>query len=365
MSALSEFLEQKRSAWLSLQARPVEEVEPVPLAAHVAAEGRSGVRRLRIRDFQIVADSGANMAGHDLGPSSPESQLGVLASCLAHTFLIQAADREIVLDALDVTVTATMDARASLPGNEHLPRYPYDIRYVAVVESPADDETLADLQRQVETVCPILQLLRQPQTITGTVNHSPALGHSPTIGTSREPDLPEYLNEKGVKIRANRERLLCEGGSPHEITATASARGRSGVRRIRIREFQQLSDSGREFAGYDLGPTSPELQTGVLASCLTHVFLIQAATRGVVLEVLETRVVAQFDPRAGRPGHEGTPRQPHAISYVIDLASPATAEEIAELHAAVEASCPIYNLLLKPQQVSSTVENRVTAPVPA
>mgnify|MGYP003609840902 CR=1 FL=1 len=152
-----------------------------------------------------------------------------------------------------------------------------------------------------------------------------------------------------------------EGGSPSQITAIASARGRSGVRRIRIREFQQLSDSGPEFAGYDLGPTSPELQTGVLASCLTHVFLIQAATRGVVLDALETRVSAQFDPRAGRPGYEDTPRHPHAIRYTVDLASSATGEEIAALHAAVEASCPIYNLLLEPQQVSGTIENRVAA----
>jgi uncharacterized protein involved in cysteine biosynthesis len=39
----------------------------------------------------------------------------------------------------------------------------------------------------------------------------------------------------------------------------------------------------------------------------------------------------------------------------VQLTSPASAEAIAALHAAVERSCPILNLLLTPQQISGSI----------
>lgn len=44
---------------------------------------------------------------------------------------------------------------------------------------------------------------------------------------------------------------------PHKLRARTKAEERSGVRRIRIRHHQILSDSPPDFAGYDLGPASP------------------------------------------------------------------------------------------------------------
>src|SRR5215210_8840944 len=114
--------------------------------------------------------------------------------------------------------------------------------------------------------------------------------------------LREYLVQKRDVLLARRAKAKTEGAGPHEITANVKAEGRSGVRRIRIRDFQILSDSPPDFAGYDFGPGSPELQLGVLGSCLTHIFLIQAADRQVPLDSLEVEVAADMDYRAGRPG---------------------------------------------------------------
>jgi hypothetical protein len=95
--------------------------------------------------------------------------------------------------------------------------------------------------------------------------------------------LREYLGQKRAALLARREAAKTNGQGPNTLQAKVTAEGRSGVRRIRIRDFQILSDSPPDFAGYNFGPGSPELQLGVLGSCLTHIFLIQAADRQVPL----------------------------------------------------------------------------------
>lgn len=166
--------------------------------------------------------------------------------------------------------------------------------------------------------------------------------------------LNEYLGQKRTAL-LQRRASQPTNGQPHRLQAAVSAEGRSGVRRIRIRDFQVISDSGPDFAGYNLGPSSPELQLGVLGSCLTHVFLIQAADLQVPLESLSVEISAEMDPRAGRPGFEDIPVYPHNINYTVHLVSDAAAEAIAALHEAVERACPILNLLINPQQISGQV----------
>ncbi|MEV4166947.1 OsmC family protein [Nonomuraea dietziae] len=167
MSSLREYLSQKRAALLVR--RESQTGGPVPLRASVTAEGRSGVRRIRIRDFQILSDSGPDFAGYDLGPGSPELQAGVLGSCVTHIFLIKAAELEIPLDSLAVDVEAEYDPRAQAPGNTDIPVYPQNFRYEVRIDSPASDEELARLHAEVERVCPILNLIRNPQEIKGQV----------------------------------------------------------------------------------------------------------------------------------------------------------------------------------------------------
>jgi uncharacterized OsmC-like protein len=167
--------------------------------------------------------------------------------------------------------------------------------------------------------------------------------------------LREYLLQKRDALLVRRAKAAGEVAVPHEISANVRAEGRSGVRRIRIRDFQILSDSPPDFAGYSFGPGSPELQLGVLGSCLTHIFLIQAADRQVPLDSIEVDVRAQTDPRANRPGFEHIPVYPHNLAYTVRISSPASDADLTELHAAVEQVCPILNLLVNPQEIHGTV----------
>ena len=152
-------------------ARDPQTVEPVKLRAQVSAEGRSGVRRIRIRDHQVVSDSPADFAGYDLGPSSPELLLGSLGSCLTHIFLIKAAV-QLPLESLQVEIEGDLDPRGGKPGYEDVPFFPHNIRYTAHIVSPADEAQVRAVHEAVEQWCPILNLLKRPQPLEGSVRHA-------------------------------------------------------------------------------------------------------------------------------------------------------------------------------------------------
>lgn len=176
--------------------------------------------------------------------------------------------------------------------------------------------------------------------------------------------LNDYLNHKRRAVLAREQRIAEGQAQATALHAHVSAEGRSGIRRLRIREHQVISDSPYDFAGFNLGPSSPELQLGVLGSCVTHIFEIQAALLQVPLDSVEVDVHGSIDPRGGRPGHESTPIWPHDIRYEVQVRSSATDAELQTLFAAVEKACPILNLLRNPQTITGTLV-RAAAPATA
>lgn len=137
------------------------------------------------------------------------------------------------------------------------------------------------------------------------------------------------------------------------------------MRHVRTGEsrFQFIHDNPRELAGFDLGPSAEEHQLGVMGTCLTHIFEIQAAQRQVVLDGLELRVEGTLTPRRGS-GAADPPRL-RDVRYTVHITSPAPAQEIDELRKAVEVVCPIYNLLKDPQPITGRiVRERFSAEAP-
>ncbi|MFC0215925.1 OsmC family protein [Paenibacillus chartarius] len=179
MTTLNEYLLQKREALFERRAKAASQPETAgtTLRAKARALGRSGVREIRIRDFQVISDSPPDFAGYNLGPSSPELQLGVLGSCLTHIALIQAAERNVSLESLEVEVEADMHPLAGRPGYEHIPVYPHNIRYKLIIESSEPEGTLRALHTAIEQVCPIFNLLKHPQDVRGElIVNSAAVG---------------------------------------------------------------------------------------------------------------------------------------------------------------------------------------------
>lgn len=177
MSNLNEYLHQKRLAMEDRDAKHARgELQPMTLNAKVTAEGRSGIRHIRIRDHHIINDSPYDFCGYDLGPSSPETMMGVLGACVVHICEMQASVMRVPLDSLEVEVNGTYDPRAGKPGFENIPVHPTNINYVVNVSSPAPRDTIDKLFEAVERTCPILSLVKHPQQVTATINHTRTAG---------------------------------------------------------------------------------------------------------------------------------------------------------------------------------------------
>ena len=102
--------------------------------------------------------------------------------------------------------------------------------------------------------------------------------------------------------------------------------------------------------------TVPEdADSGKVGASFKDGLLIVTLPKSEKAKPLSVDVKGQMDYRAGQPGFEDIPVYPHNIHYTVHLESPASAEEIAKLHAAVERVCPILNLLQNPQTITGTV----------
>jgi uncharacterized OsmC-like protein len=171
MMSLKSYLERKLAALQATRATasPNQEERRQHLTASVIAEGGSGVRRVRIRDFQIITDAGPAMAGYDLGPRAPEVLLGALGSCVSHTILIQAALQGIPIDSLVVDVSADVD---SLAGHADVFNPIANIAYEVKVESSAPVEQFERINAMLPEICPVLNVVQFPQTVTANIVHN-------------------------------------------------------------------------------------------------------------------------------------------------------------------------------------------------
>jgi uncharacterized OsmC-like protein len=166
------------------------EGRPKRLEATVTAVGRAGVRKIEIRGHNVLADSGPDTGGYDLGPSPVEYLLGSLGSCLAHTFMVHAAMRDVEIDELSVTVTAVSDPRGGHPAHPTIVSGPTNLNYQLNVQSPAPPDEIACVFEAAEKACPVTRLLSQPQEVRGHLEiRNPAL--EPVFaGYSRDALLP-------------------------------------------------------------------------------------------------------------------------------------------------------------------------------
>jgi uncharacterized OsmC-like protein len=167
MAKLDNYLERKAAALADRKqdwtANPEKAIATIKASSKVA--GITGTRPTSMGNYTIISDSAPGLAGHSLGPTSPEMLLGALASCLVHTYLIHATLMNIPLDDVTVEISGTLDYKPviAMPA----PNRPciYDIHYQVQVESPADAATLDQLHAAVEANCPVLNTVRYPTNI--------------------------------------------------------------------------------------------------------------------------------------------------------------------------------------------------------
>ncbi|MDO8540738.1 MAG: OsmC family protein [Opitutaceae bacterium] len=94
---------------------------------------------------------------------------------------MQAASKQVVLDSLELEVEGTLMPRIGSTGTP--PRYK-DIRYSVHIGSPESKETIEQLQQAVEAICPIYNMLKDPQEIKGSILRGPFREKSSTTAAN-------------------------------------------------------------------------------------------------------------------------------------------------------------------------------------
>lgn len=164
MPHLDYYLQRKQQA---LDARRADwSAKPEAAIVHISASstlaGNSGARLTRMGAHHLVSDSAPGMAGHALGPTAPEMLLGALASCLVHTYVIQACLLNLPLDAVTVDIDGALDMAAVIGIKDDTTPILSNLAYVAHVASPAPPADIERLHAAVEHTCPVLNTLRLP-----------------------------------------------------------------------------------------------------------------------------------------------------------------------------------------------------------
>jgi uncharacterized OsmC-like protein len=166
-----------------------------------------------------------------------------------------------------------------------------------------------------------------------------------------QPALKDFQKRRLAALKAL-EKTPNDQIQPIRLEVRTTAEQRSGVRRIRIRGNQIISDSDYSFAGYSLGPGSPESSLTAIASDIADVFLSQATLKGVQIDSLGVSISSRRDsvPPAVRIVH------PHNLLYTIYVKSPATDEQLEEIRLLAERHSPVFNVASEKQVVKGDID---------
>ncbi len=362
--SLRDHLKQRKVALEAWNALSDKDLKPVTLTANVTVKNRSGVRELRVRNFQYVGDCVYAHGGQDSGVDTPTTAQAVFASDLADSYLNQAALLGIDIDSLTIELHGRPDAEPT--GRVS---YPRNFLYTIYIDSPASDEELehlAELAEQNSVVASLVKLAVTPQL---TIDHKLSPREKKVEGATLE-GVREYIHGKRQAVLAGRERWerlqkereAAEKSERRQRREPQEPRGPwvkvfpNGVRQLTVNDkYLILHDNPEYLGGTNLGMTSIEGVLGILGTCITHISLGQAAELNLDVDSVSLTVQAEWNPVAGRKGHESESIALQNVRYKLHALTPESDEKVKEWIGRVEAICPMYNLFKDTQ----TFEHRI------
>jgi uncharacterized OsmC-like protein len=121
----------------------------------------------------------------------------------------------------------------------------------------------------------------------------------------------------------------------------------------RIRDFNLVVDEPTTIGGSDLGPSPVELVLAALGTCQEIVYATYARVLGIPLNGVSVQVEGRLDLR-GFFGVADVPAGFQDVSFTVEIDSPAPADEVARLVTAVNAHCPVLDILRQPVRVEGS-----------
>ena len=110
----------------------------------------------RVRDHAFVVDEPAKLAGNDEGPTSMEYLIGALGSCLATGFVLNASQRGVRIDELEVAIDGVQDNMFTFLGRSDEGHAGFrDVEAKLTVRSEADEATLREIWEHTVATSPV------------------------------------------------------------------------------------------------------------------------------------------------------------------------------------------------------------------
>lgn len=153
------------------------------------------------------------------------------------------------------------------------------------------------------------------------------------------PSLCHHLKERKKALEAWNA-IPASELQPVTLTANVTAKNRSGVRELRVREFHYIGDCGYAHGGQDSGVDTPTTAQAVFASDLADSYLNQAALLGIDIDSLTIEI-------HGQPDKVKTNRvwYPRNFLYTIYIDSPASDAELEKLAVLAEQNSAVATLV--------------------
>lgn len=145
---------------------------------------------------------------------------------------------------------------------------------------------------------------------------------------------------------------LKEAPDQASVRFSVSSRGKDGLHReVRVREFSLTVDEPPALGGTDKGPNPVEYALAALATCQEITYRLHADALGIPVNEVSVTLEGELDLRGFFNAAVGVRPGFLWIEGKVAFDSPASAEQLAQLKEAVDAHCPVLDLLRNPTPV--------------
>ncbi len=152
----------------------IEQIKNNPDEAKAVFEATSVLgEHLRVkssaRQFEFHFDEPELLGGKDAEPNPVEYVLGAFGACQAIVYRALASLKGIQLESVTVKTKGHLDLQGFLGLDSEVRPGFSKVEFETEIVSPEEPKTLERLAQQVETLCPVLDILSNPIEVSGKV----------------------------------------------------------------------------------------------------------------------------------------------------------------------------------------------------
>ena len=137
---------------------------------------------------------------------------------------------------------------------------------------------------------------------------------------------------------------------------------REGLRsEVTMRHHELTVDEPEALGGTDAGPNPVELVLAALGTCQEITYRAYATAMGVPLDNVSVVVEGDIDLRGFFAVDESVRAGYQKVRVAVNLESPASEEQLQQLRDAVNAHCPVLDILSQPVDVELTCSTKALA----